>query len=432
MIETNRFYIRKYNIKDAADMFNNWVSDEEVTKYLTWNPHYSIDVTKEYIEFVISTNQANYVIVKKDNNEVIGSISTVGESADFKVCEIGYCLSKKYWNQGVMTEVLDAYLHELFINKNYQVVEAEHMIDNTASGAVMIKCGFCFNYICDRHTEKFGCVSVKHYSISKEMYLIRKQIVSLSNFLETKIPLFNNFHQEINYLQNNGFLVKTFNLIESNNLYLPNNDYVYNIKETKENILNISLIGNSNKKQEYEQYLNSFIAHNKDIIISDNSSSIEQKLVSMLKHNNLTISFAESCTGGLMASRIINVSGASDVIKESFVTYSNEAKIKYLYVKKSTIDKCSVYSKEVAYEMAKGLSNIAKANISVSITGLAGSDIPTANDGSYHACIIISYNNKEYIHEIFKNEKGSRNTVRSKQANYLFYRIIKSLREIGF
>ena len=147
MIETNRFYIRKYNIKDASDMFNNWASDQEVTKYLTWNPHSSIDVTKEYIEFVISTNQANYVIVKKDNNEVIGSISTVGESSDFKVCEIGYCLSKKYWNQGVMTEVLDAYLHELFINKNYQVVEAEHMVDNAASGAVMIKCGFCFNYI---------------------------------------------------------------------------------------------------------------------------------------------------------------------------------------------------------------------------------------------------------------------------------------------
>ena len=153
-------------------------------------------------------------------------------------------------------------------------------------------------------------------------------------------------------------------------------------------------------------------------------------MAELLSKNDLKIATAESCTGGLMASRIINVSGASEVINESFVTYSNESKIKNLFVKKQTIDKYSVYSKEVAYEMAKGLSIITKANVCVSITGLAGSNIPNANDGSYNSCIIVNYKNKEYVFEIYKNEKGSRNDVRNKQANYIFYRIIQILNEI--
>jgi nicotinamide mononucleotide (NMN) deamidase PncC len=68
--------------------------------------------------------------------------------------------------------------------------------------------------------------------------------------------------------------------------------------------------------------------------------------------------------------------------------------------------------------------------VCVSITGLAGSNIPNANDGSYNSCIIVNYKNKEYVYEIYKNEKGSRNVVRNKQANYIFYRIIQILNEI--
>ena len=430
MFETNRYVIRKYQKNDAQMIFDNWASDPLVTKYLTWNTHESIDTTKEYVDFVINTNQANYVIIKKDTNEVIGSISNVGESADFSVCEIGYCLSRKYWNQGVMTEVVEAYLHELFINKNYQVVEAEHMLDNIASGNVMIKCGFKFNYVCDRQTEKFGTVKVKHYSITKEDYLMKKLQKKLSFFLETNIPLFNNINQTITYLQNNGYLIKHFNLIESTKLNVIDNENVYIIREANYNIISLILISKHKNKKDFDLYVYEFIENNKELLINLTNSSIENALVGLLKRHNLTISFAESCTGGLMASRIINVSGASEVINESFVTYSNESKIKNLFVKKQTIDKYSVYSKEVAYEMAKGLSIITKANVCVSITGLAGSNIPNANDGSYNSCIIVNYKNKEYVYEIYKNEKGSRNVVRNKQANYIFYRIIQILNEI--
>ena len=154
-----------------------------------------------------------------------------------------------------------------------------------------------------------------------------------------------------------------------------------------------------------------------------------ENIVKKLINNNKTISTMESCTGGYIASSITNIPGASEILKFSAVTYSNEYKIK-MGVSSEIIDKYSVYSKEVAYEMAKGLSIITKANVCVSITGLAGSNIPNANDGSYNSCIIVNYKNKEYVYEIYKNEKGSRNDVRNKQANYIFYKIIQILNEI--
>ena len=164
--------------------------------------------------------------------------------------------------------------------------------------------------------------------------------------------------------------------------------------------------------------------------ISFDSETIEQALVKLLKKNSLTISFAESCTGGLMASTVINISGASDVLKESYVTYSNEAKHKILNVKNKTIEQFTVYSKEVAVEMARGLATISKANVCVSITGLAGGATVNSSDGTYDACIIINYNSKEYIISFRKRELGKRNDVRKRQVNYVFYRIISALKGI--
>ena len=131
-----------------------------------------------------------------------------------------------------------------------------------------------------------------------------------------------------------------------------------------------------------------------------------------------------------MASSLINVSGASNVIKESYVTYSDDAKMKILGVTKSCLDEFSVYSKETANLMANGLFNITNSNVSVSITGLAGGVGINKNDGSYNACIVINISDKHTLIEIKKSEKGTRNDVRKKQVNYVFYRIIKALKSI--
>jgi len=95
-------------------------------------------------------------------------------------------------------------------------------------------------------------------------------------------------------------------------------------------------------------------------------------LIRLLTKKKLKISFAESCTGGQLASTITSISGASKVFNLGLVTYSNQAKIKVLKVNKNIIKKYGAVSYECCYAMVNNLSKISKANINVSITGIAG------------------------------------------------------------
>tara|TARA_B100000767_G_scaffold215257_1_gene202776 strand:+ start:52 stop:522 length:471 start_codon:yes stop_codon:yes gene_type:complete len=100
--------------------------------------------------------------------------------------------------------------------------------------------------------------------------------------------------------------------------------------------------------------------------------NLANKVVQKLIKKKLKVSFAESCTGGLLSSTITSVSGSSKVFNLGLVTYSNKAKIKILKVPKKTISKYGAVSKECCLSMVKNLSKISKAIISVSITGIAG------------------------------------------------------------
>ena len=97
-----------------------------------------------------------------------------------------------------------------------------------------------------------------------------------------------------------------------------------------------------------------------------------KSLIKKLIKKKLKISFAESCTGGLLASSITSFSGASKIFNLGFVTYSNQAKIKLLKVNKNIIKKYGAVSHECCLAMVNNLSKISKANINVSITGIAG------------------------------------------------------------
>lgn len=101
-------------------------------------------------------------------------------------------------------------------------------------------------------------------------------------------------------------------------------------------------------------------------------NSLEERVVTLLKKKNFTISAAESCTGGLFLATLINVSGASEVIKEGFVTYAEETKRRRLGVKEETLKQYTAVSRQTAEEMVKGLKQITGAEVAVSITGLAG------------------------------------------------------------
>ena len=100
--------------------------------------------------------------------------------------------------------------------------------------------------------------------------------------------------------------------------------------------------------------------------------TLEKAVVDLLIANKLTVSTVESCTGGMLAARLINVSGVSDVYKSGYITYSNKAKRRILGIKKGLLEKKGAVSEEVAKEMAKGAAAISRAEVAVSITGIAG------------------------------------------------------------
>ncbi len=100
----------------------------------------------------------------------------------------------------------------------------------------------------------------------------------------------------------------------------------------------------------------------------------QEKIVKLLEENHMTVATVESCTGGMVCASIVDVPGASAVLNESYVTYSNDAKRKLAGVKRSTLKNYGAVSKKCAKEMAKGAAAAANADAAVSTTGIAGPD----------------------------------------------------------
>jgi len=142
-IKTKRLTLRRFMLDDADAMFANWANDAEVSKYLTWEPHGDIAVTKAVISTWLdeyqNKNVYNWVI--ELNGDIIGSIGVLKSNDELCEAEAGYCLAKAYWNQGIMTEAYQAVLDFAFSNVGFQRVYAKHHIDNPNSGKVMRKCG---------------------------------------------------------------------------------------------------------------------------------------------------------------------------------------------------------------------------------------------------------------------------------------------------
>ena len=135
-------------------------------------------------------------------------------------------------------------------------------------------------------------------------------------------------------------------------------------------------------------------------------SNLSLKIVKLLTKKKLTVSFAESCTGGLLASSITSISGSSKVFNMGLVTYSNNAKVKLLKVPKKTITKYGAVSYETCLSMVKNLSKISKSNISISITGVAGPNGGTKEKPVGLVYIGLKKGSKIIIKKnLFKNKK---------------------------
>lgn len=152
---------------------------------------------------------------------------------------------------------------------------------------------------------------------------------------------------------------------------------------------------------------------------------MEEQIVERLSKLKLTISAAESCTGGLFSATLVNVPGASSVLNQSFVTYSNESKRRLLGVKKKTLDKHGAVSKKTAKEMCYGVAKAAKADVGVGITGIAGPDGGT-KEKPVGLVYIGCYYNKNIVVKPFYF-KGTRLEVRKQavaEAMKMVYKMI--------
>lgn len=153
-----------------------------------------------------------------------------------------------------------------------------------------------------------------------------------------------------------------------------------------------------------------------NVYTTEEDVTLEKAVADLLTANRLSIVTVESCTGGLLAARLINVPGISEVFKAGLVTYANKAKRRLAGVKKSTLDKYGAVSEQTAREMAKGAALLHKADVAVSITGIAGPDGGTEKKPVglvYIACCVCGTVTVKEFHF-----SGNRSKIRESSVSY--------------
>lgn len=139
-LHTPRLTLRAARMTDARDMYE-YSRDPEVARHVLWEAHVSIHQTRNYLRYMLRQYRAGapgtFVIELNSEHRVIGTIGLMWMQRDNRSAEVGYSLSRQYWNQGLMTEALDAILHFCFDTLRLNRVEAQYEVDNPASGAVM-------------------------------------------------------------------------------------------------------------------------------------------------------------------------------------------------------------------------------------------------------------------------------------------------------
>ena len=146
-IETDRLILRPLQMRDAKDLFA-YARDPEVSRHVLWDAHKSIWETRRFLRFARNQYRrgfpGSFAIELKDGGRMIGTIGFMWVNPDYKSAEVGYSLSRDYWNRGIMTEALRATLRFGFEELKLNRIEAQHDTENPASGKVMAHCGMQF------------------------------------------------------------------------------------------------------------------------------------------------------------------------------------------------------------------------------------------------------------------------------------------------
>jgi len=141
---TRRLVLRPVRMSDAEDMYE-YSRDPEVARHVLWDAHRSIHQTREYIRFLLrqyrNAAPGTFAIALRDSGKMIGTIGFMWVQTDNRSAEVGYSLSRAYWNQGYMSEALSAIVEFGFTKLGLNRIEAQHESDNPASGRVMLHAG---------------------------------------------------------------------------------------------------------------------------------------------------------------------------------------------------------------------------------------------------------------------------------------------------
>lgn len=147
-LETARLVLRPFVKEDAPAMYRNWASDPEVTKFLSWPTYKTVDTAYEILNIWVPQYRDDtfyqWAIELKEIGEVIGSISVVNFDERVDMAEIGFCIGRSWWGQGIMTEAFQAVIDFLFGEVGVLRIEAGHDPNNPTSGAVQRKCGLTY------------------------------------------------------------------------------------------------------------------------------------------------------------------------------------------------------------------------------------------------------------------------------------------------
>lgn len=152
------------------------------------------------------------------------------------------------------------------------------------------------------------------------------------------------------------------------------------------------------------------------VYTTDEKETLEENIAALLREQQFTLTTAESCTGGLLSGRIVGAAGVSQVFRQGFVTYSNEAKMQLLGVRESTLAEHGAVSKETAQEMAEGAAKAAQADVALSVTGIAGPDGGTEEKPVGLVYIGCYLDGKTYVRKC--NFSGNRQKIREQSVAY--------------
>lgn len=180
-LETDRLILRQFKIEDAENVFNNWASDDEVTKYLTWPTHSSVEMSRSYMEFCINgyneKNVYQWGMELKNSHELIGNISVVKIIDEIDSVELGWVIGRKWWGNGYTAEAAERLLEFFFTEVSVNRICAGHDVNNPNSGRVMRKIGMKYEgTLRQSGKNNQGIVDMANYSVLREEWKLQQQM----------------------------------------------------------------------------------------------------------------------------------------------------------------------------------------------------------------------------------------------------------------